>query len=124
MRIWKNDDSTVVCAIADEGKAFKNDNGYFTKLYLASEDDALSLEEVYYRNGMEITEEQHNRFALLHELKEIHEWFTSTDYIPNKVIVGEWTPEDPRFVEYCEKRKAMRTRQDEIKSALGYGGLV
>ena len=123
MKTCKNDDSTVICAIADEGKAFKTDNGYFTKLYLASEDDALSLEEVYYHNGREVTEEQHNRLELLHELKEIREWFESTDYIPNKVLVGEWEKTDPRFVEYCEKRKQMRERQDAVKAIL-YGGIL
>ena len=123
MRLWKNEDT--ILAIADEGKAFKTEEGtFFKRIYLPSEEDARSLNEVYYRNGREITEKEHARFSLLHELKEIREWFTSTDYIPNKVVVGEWTPEDPRFVEYCEKRKAMRTRQDEIKNALGYGGLV
>lgn len=122
MKIWEFEDDLF--AVADEGKAFKLDEEYSTQVRILSEQDAEHLVEVYYHNGMEVTEEQHNRLTLLHELKEIREWFAFTDYIPNKVIVGEWAPEDPRFVEYCKKRKDMRARQDEIKNALGYGGLV
>ena len=123
MRIWKNEET--VLAIADEGKAFKTEEGtFFKRLYLPTEEDAHSLDEVFYHNGQEITEEAHIRFSLLHELKEIREWFLSTDYIPNKVLVGEWSLDDPRFTAYCEKRKQMRARHDEVKELLGYGGIV
>lgn len=122
MYIWKNEQGTTIIATADSYKAFKTSEGYFDKIELKSESEASALVEVYYHNGRELTEDQYTRVVLLHELKEIREWFTSTDYIPNKVIVGEWTPEDPRFVEYRKKRKTMRARQDEIKNALGYGG--
>ena len=67
-----------------------------------------------------INEETFTRRSLLHELKEIQEWFLSTDYIPNKVVVGEWEVTDERFVNYRAERQAKRTRQDEINSLLGY----
>lgn len=125
MRIWKTTRSDTVLVIADEGKAFKTEEGtFFKKMYLPTEEDANSLTEVYYHNGYEVSEEEHIRFTLLHELKEIREWFASTDYIPNKVIVGEWSTDDPRFIAYCEKRKQVRARQDEVKELLGYGGIV
>ena len=124
MRIWKNEET--VLAIADEGKAFKLDDGSFlTKIFFSAEEfETADLPEVYYRNGREITEEMHTRFSLLHELKEIREWFASTDYIPNKVLVGEWSADDPRFTAYCEKRKQVRARRDEVMTLLGMGGLL
>lgn len=117
MRIWKNSDS--IFAIADEGKMFKLGTVYSNSVRLLSEDKATELAEVYYHNGREVTEDMHNYYALLHELKEIREWFASTDYIPNKVVVGEWEESDERFVAYCEERKTVRARQDEIRTLLG-----
>lgn len=122
MRLWKN--GAYLIAVADEGKAFRVDDDYVTHVKLMSESEADALVEVRYRNEREVSEEEYTRLELLHELKEINEWFLSTDYIPNKVLVGEWEKDDPRFVEYCEKRKKMRARQDEIHVALGLGGLV
>ena len=109
-----------VYVTADKNKAFKMEHGYTTRIILDTEDAVQSLVEVYYHNGNEITEEMHRHYTLLHELKEIRDWFVSTDYIPNKVIVGEWTTDDPRFIAYCEERKKIRARQDEIKKLLGY----
>lgn len=48
------------------------------------------------------------------ELSEIDSWFASTDYIPNKVIVGEWETTDPRFIEYKQQRLIKRNRRDEL----------
>ena len=118
MRVWKHDE--YIIAVADKGKALKTEDGYFSNIRLTSEDDVNVLNEVFFSNGVEITEEMSHRFELLHELKEIRDWFTSTDYIPNKVIVGEWASDDPRFITYCEERKKIRARQDEIKKLLGY----
>ena len=56
---------------------------------------------------------------LQQELMEIDMWFASTDYIPNKVIVGEWEPTDPRFIEYKQERLIKRNRRDYIISVLG-----
>lgn len=53
------------------------------------------------------------------ELGEIQKWFTATDYIPNKVVVGEWPETDERWIAYKEERTRKRARQDEIMKELG-----
>lgn len=53
------------------------------------------------------------------ELGEIKEWFSATDYIPNKVMVGEWEDTDPRWLAYKEERTRKRARQDEILKEMG-----
>jgi len=55
---------------------------------------------------------------LMDELQEIASWFSQSDWIPNKVVVGEWDPSDQRFVSYKVERLAKRARQDEINSLL------
>ena len=54
------------------------------------------------------------------EFQEIQEWFVATDYIPNKIITGEWELTDPRWINYKTERIAKRARQDELKSLLGF----
>lgn len=54
------------------------------------------------------------------EFQEIQEWFTTTDYIPNKIITGEWEQTDPRWINYKLERITKRARQDELKSLLGF----
>lgn len=53
------------------------------------------------------------------ELQAIQEWFVSTDWMVNKVVIGEWTENDKRWTDYLTERKAKRTRQDELKQLLG-----
>ena len=53
------------------------------------------------------------------ELGEIQKWFTATDYIPNKVFVGEWSETDERWIAYKEERARKRARQDEILKEMG-----
>lgn len=48
------------------------------------------------------------------ELKEINVWFQQNDYIPNKIITGEWQSSDPRWTEYLKERQVKRQRQDEL----------
>lgn len=93
---------------------------YLEHLHVATEEEANNLIEVYYNNDSEITEKEFLRVSYLHELKEIRDWFAATDYIPNKVIVGEWERMDERFVKYCEERAIKRARQDELNQLLGY----
>lgn len=54
------------------------------------------------------------RLSLQNELHEIVSWFAQNDWIPNKVVVGEWEPSDQRFINYKAERLIKRTRQDEI----------
>lgn len=119
MRIFQKDENFV--AIADEGKKFLFADGTLFHLCIRPTEEALrELTEVPVINGEIISEEIFTRRKLLHELKEIREWFESTDYIPNKVIVGEWEEIDERFIAYKTERQIKRARQDEIKILLGY----
>ena len=52
------------------------------------------------------------------ELGEIQKWFAETDYIPNKVVVGEWEETDERWISYKQERAKKRARQDEIMKQL------
>lgn len=45
-------------------------------------------------------------------LNEIQKWFRDTDWIVNKIVVGEWSMDDPRWIDYLNQRKAMREEQD------------
>lgn len=53
------------------------------------------------------------------ELDEIKLWLKNNDWMPNKIITGEWTENDKRWTAYLKERKAKRTRQDELKALLG-----
>lgn len=59
------------------------------------------------------------QFELGIELDEILQWFRTTDWIPNKILVGEWETTDPRWTTYLEERAVKRARRDEILALLG-----
>jgi hypothetical protein len=48
------------------------------------------------------------------ELESIQNWFRQTDWIPNKILTGEWQDTDHRWIEYKKERSIKRARQDEI----------
>lgn len=52
------------------------------------------------------------------ELREIQQWFKDNDWKVNKIITGEWTEDDPRWVEYKQERTIKRDRQDYLNLAL------
>jgi hypothetical protein len=41
--------------------------------------------------------------------------FKEHDWIINKVFIGEWTKEDPRWLAYLQERDTKRQRLDELK---------
>lgn len=47
-------------------------------------------------------------------LAEINNWFKANDWKFNKIYLGEWETTDPRWVEYLNKRAAMRKEYDEL----------
>lgn len=47
-------------------------------------------------------------------LIEISNWLSDNDWKINKVFLGEWSTDDPRWLEYLETRAAMRAEQDEL----------
>jgi hypothetical protein len=70
-------------------------------------------------NGKLETVEVFDKMPLQKELIDIYQWFLDNDYIPNKIITGEWVIDDVRWKSYLLERQAKRTRQDEIKVLLG-----
>lgn len=48
------------------------------------------------------------------ELWEIQKWFSDNDWVVNKIVVGEWTTDDERWINYLAERQVKRKRQDEL----------
>ena len=59
-------------------------------------------------------EEQKTLILAKEELWDIQKWFSDNDWIVNKIVVGEWTTDDERWVNYLAERKLKRARQDEL----------
>ena len=59
-------------------------------------------------------EQQKTLILAKEELWEIQKWFSDNDWIVNKIVVGEWTTDDERWINYLAERKAKRARQDEL----------
>jgi hypothetical protein len=70
--------------------------------------------KVVYKNLDAINQKQ----ALEKEQADILQWLADNDWKVNKVVVGEWDKEDPRWIEYLNKRKVKRNRLDEINNLL------
>lgn len=45
-------------------------------------------------------------------------WLADNDYIINKVVLGEWQPEDERFINYKEQRAVVRAELDFLEAEL------
>jgi hypothetical protein len=63
----------------------------------------ITIEQFAEDNGFEIFDhepdqliEERKKDSLRKELKEIQIWFQINDYIPNKIVTGEWSVDDPR----------------------------
>jgi hypothetical protein len=52
------------------------------------------------------------------EQADILQWLADNDWKVNKIIVGEWTKEDQRWIDYLNERQVKRNRLDEIESML------
>jgi hypothetical protein len=55
---------------------------------------------------------------LSHEKKDILQWLADNDWKVNKVVVQEWSKEDPRWIEYLNERSLKRRRLEEIEGLL------
>lgn len=62
--------------------------------------------------------EQQKRKWLRIRKANILEWLSDHDYIINKIFLGEWANDDPRYIEYTAERKAMREELDQIEEEL------
>jgi hypothetical protein len=63
--------------------------------------------------------EEEQLLQLQSELFDIQQWLTQNDWVPNKIVTGEWENTDARWLAYLEQRQLKRTRQDEILELLG-----
>lgn len=59
-------------------------------------------------------EQQKTLILAQEELWGIQKWFSDNDWIVNKIVVGEWTTDDERWLNYLAERKEKRKRQDEL----------
>ena len=58
------------------------------------------------------------RYALEQELKYIQQWLFDNDWKVNKIVIGEWSTTDSRWIAYLTERDNKRRRQDEINAIL------
>lgn len=52
------------------------------------------------------------------EQADIMQWLADNDWKVNKVVVGEWSKEDPRWISYLQERQIKRKRLEEIENVL------
>jgi len=84
----------------------------------------ISIEEFSQENGYKIVVDENRKEKLQKkeqynlELSKIQQWFFQNDWIPNKIITGEWEQNDERWFAYLEQRQLKRTRQDELNKLL------
>jgi len=75
----------------------------------------------YYENGKIVyknLEAIKQRQSLEKEQADILQWLADNDWKVNKFVVGEWTKEDPRWIEYLNQRQIKRNRLEQIESVL------
>ena len=59
-----------------------------------------------------------NKIKVIKALKDIDNWFNSTDWIPNKIVTGEWDRSDKRWLDYLIEREKKRKIQDKLKAII------
>lgn len=47
-------------------------------------------------------------------------WFKANDYIVNKVFLGEWSEDDPRYIQYKKDRITKRAELDDLNLAISH----
>ena len=71
-----------------------------------------------YQNYANEQEIKYQKAAYRVELNSIQKWFTDNDWKPNKIVTGEWTTNDERWIGYLQERAIKRARQDELNNLL------
>ena len=79
--------------------------------YYAVEDGKFVVKR---REPTEAEAVQDAQVAKAKRLAEISAWFKANDWKFNKVYLGEWTKEDPRWLEYLEQRAAFRAEHENL----------
>jgi hypothetical protein len=59
-----------------------------------------------------------NNIQQFYEMEQIKQWLIENDYKINKHTLGEYTNDDPRWVEYIEQRQEKLLRYNELESLL------
>lgn len=119
-----NEENKVVAilrgAIAESAKA---DNKTFFEVESAP--DFTHREELYFDpqnhtfRTVEIDEEVLKaRSEAFAKKSQALKWFTDNDWKVNKHILGEWTDDDERWLEYLAGREKARNAYDEAMSVL------
>lgn len=76
----------------------------------------------FYTEKVEITEEQKEKAKAIAEARakkaKALKWLADNDWKCNKIIRGEWTTDDPRWIEYLEGATKARQEQDEANAVL------
>ena len=65
-----------------------------------------------------IQEHSFKLMQLRRKIVQARNWFASTDYFVNKVIRGEWTESEPRFVAYKEEAKVQAAIIEDCKEEI------
>lgn len=85
----------------------------------------VTIEDFAKENGFTVYEDKPEQLVqeettttLEKELKQINIWFQENDYIPNKIITGEWETTDKRWTDYLKERQTKRIRRDQIKELI------
>ena len=60
------------------------------------------------------TDEELQIKSATQELNNIKAWFIENDWKVNKIVIGEWTTDDQRWLDYLSERAVKRVRQDEL----------
>jgi len=75
----------------------------------------------YYIDG-KVVYKNLDKIALRQQLEkeqaDILQWLLENDWKVNKIVVGEWTKEDPRWLSYLQERQVKRNRLEEIENVL------
>jgi hypothetical protein len=64
------------------------------------------------REPTEAEKQKDKQAAKQKRLTEIDSWLKANDWKVNKVYLGEWTQDDPRWLEYLEKRALLRAEHE------------
>lgn len=98
----------TLIAIPDNLKIYNNYSTYKNGVFTENED--------VYREEKALRELKR---TATRELNQIRQWLADNDWKVNKIVIGEWSIEDPRWLAYIEERAVKRARQDEIIAKLG-----
>lgn len=93
-----------------------NNENYYS--YKSQHNDLIEITEQEFNEHIaqpQPTAEQIALFNKQKEMAEIKRWLNENDYIINKHILGEYTDDDERWVNYLEQRAEKLARYNELE---------